>query len=141
MACFDAQQLGEGVEASVGLPSLAVFGGVRPALRSRRLSPLMDIPPRPAADAIAPRLRRRPHGLEDLPGRRRVPDELSLFDMGVPLGDQPGRVGPCPARAMPCQPKDVAGAADVMVAEGGEVGAGTHFERWASTCPVTPDEL
>jgi len=69
------------------------------------------------------------------------PDELSLFDMGVPLGDQPGRVGPGPARAMPCQPKDVAGAADVMVAEGGEVGAGTHFERWASTCPVTPDEL
>ena len=69
MACFDAQQLGEGVEASAGLPCLSDVGGARPALRSRRLSPLRDIPPRPAAEAIAPRLRRRPYGLEDLPGR------------------------------------------------------------------------
>src|SRR3989304_3621137 len=69
MACFGAEQLGEGGEASAGLPCLSDVGGARPALRSRRLGPLRDIPPRPAAEAIAPRLRRRPYGLEDLPGR------------------------------------------------------------------------
>src|SRR3989304_5525272 len=52
MACFDAQQLGEGGEASAGLPCPLGVGGAGAG-----------------AEAIAPRLRRRPYGLEDLPGR------------------------------------------------------------------------